>query len=237
MHLKDIDFTTAVCYTGNKTRKHLLTKELARIGINDPHIIWSFDTPYRNFLLSKIPHIPELNTHPGYWGATLSHYSALKISYALGASSALIVEDDCRFLKDVNQIEAHLSIVPEDWDMLMLDSFGRKNEKDTSVQGWHTCDSTFSTAGYIVNRRAMEKLIDLYESPVSGRYHKPMMRNSDHWANVKYLGTNIKFYCASPNLCIQCLWGGDTNTGTNYIEKQYKGMGISIDDYSSFEEL
>lgn len=231
---KSIGFCAAICFTGNKERKEHLLTELSRIGIRNPYIVWSFPTPYKDFIIRRIPHCKEMDEHPGYVGATFAHYSAVKIAYELGYDKAFICEDDCRFLTDINAIEKYLANVPSDFDFLLLDSFGIKGFKATENQLWNLCDRSYSTAAYIVTRTTMRVLIELYESPVSGKYKHPLLRNSDHWANKKLLGQSARIYYANPNICIQCKCPGKTNTGTNYIWEQYKNRGIDTDRYAGY---
>ena len=119
--------TFAVCYTGNQRRASLLKAEMERIGIPDFKTAWSFPSPYREFLLSRIPHEPQLSRQPGTWGATLAHYFVIKTAYELGLPHVFIVEDDCRFLKDLSTVKEALADVPAGWDMLMLDHLSDRN--------------------------------------------------------------------------------------------------------------
>lgn len=222
----------AVCYVGNKNRQKRLVEEIVRIGIQDYHIYWSFPSPYRDKILRQIPHIAMLDKRPGCWGATLTHYKILKTAYELGYEHAFIVEDDCRFLKDVSTIWDTINSAPCDADILMLDSFTRRGYIRNCSAGWYSCESAESSASYIVNRRAMSALIDLYESPVSGKYRNPIMRASDHWTNRVYLGNAVKFYVAIPNLAIQVNIGDRTNCGQHTFQ-EYERMGLNLNLYSN----
>lgn len=205
----------AVCYTGNMRRHDALMLELERVGLT-AEVVWSFPTPYKKFLLSKIPHIAELDTHPGSWGATLCHYEAIKLAYVRGQDNVLIVEDDCRFLKDVDAVNRGLMAAPPDWDILMLDHWGHPKPGDNPypvVAGWMRVGEANSTACYVLRRKAMERLIDMYESPVSGKYPNPMMRNSDTWLSHKYLGRDVVIQVAVPNLAVQQYCGDTSNWG------------------------
>ena len=182
-------------------------------------------------VLKSIPHIRMLSARPGCWGATLTHYKILKTAYELGYSHAFIVEDDCRFLKDVGKLWQTVSLAPNGWDMLLLDSFTRKGVATPRGNGWFSCESAESTACYAVTRKAMARLIDLYESPVSGKFNNPMMRNSDHWTNTRYLGPAVKFYIAYPNLAVQGPMGDRTNCG-DYVFRQYARMHLNKNQYN-----
>lgn len=228
-----IEAAFVVCYTGNRDRHDRVIVELDRVGIKNPHVIWTFPSPYRKFVLDRIPHIKELDEHPGSWGATIGNYRAVKTGYELGCKSILICEDDCRFLKDVALMNDILRTIPPDYDFLMLDSFYRYGLTSTMYERWNECKRACSTGCYIINRRAMEKLIDMYESPVSGKYKTPMMRNSDHWTNKEIIGKNFKIYFSDPNVAIQCLCPGSSNYG-DIVFKGYRNLGIQLDKYMPF---
>lgn len=228
-----IDYVGAVCFTGNWERHSLLVKELSRIGINNCEITWSMPSPYRNFLFQRIPHIKEMDKHPGYFGATASQYLMIKKAYELGARTALLMEDDCRFLKDLGSMKERMQNLPSDWDILMLDSFHEKPLKARVNQGWTRCSSSYSTACYVVNRKSMRRLIQLYESPL---VQKTPLRNCDHWTDEQYLGSEIKIYCATPNIAIQCYCAGSTNGGSDYMQKRYLAKGIDMGRYEEYGE-
>lgn len=230
LKLAEVDYIGAVCFTGNKERYEFLMKEIERCKLPRPNVVWTFPTPYRELILKSIPHLPSLETHPGYWGAGIGHYQHIKIAYELGCETALIVEDDCRFLKDFSIVDRTMLAAPDDWDFLMLDNFRVENPSPVG-KGWVSCSSTFSTACYVVNRRAMAKLIELNEAPLlSGA----VMRHCDHWANKKYLGEDFKIYCANPNLAIQCHCPDTTNTGGKFIQNLYLKNRISPSRYASY---
>ena len=228
--LDKLDYVGAVCFTGNTERHHLLMNEFARCGFPNPYVVWAFPSPYRKFILSRIRHLSSLDEHPGYWGAGLAHYQHLKIAYELGCKNALIVEDDCRFLKDADYIRQTMNNVPKNWDILMLDNFTVKGLQKP-IKGWAKCSASYSTACYIVNRRAMSKIIALNEAPVTG---SGIMRHCDHWTDTQFLGQSFNIYCAKPNLAIQCYCPGQTNGGGDYMQQRYIRAGLSLDAYHPY---
>ena len=203
-----LDTCFAVCYTGYRDRYPRLMKELDRVGVS-PTVVWNFPSPYDDFVRKRIPCIPELNRKPAYFSAGVGQYRALKTAYELGHEAALIVEDDCRFLKDLDVVRSTLRNAPPDWDILLLDHFlsAHGEPKD----GWAPCWKARSTACHIVNRKAMERLIDMHESPVNGRWTNPMMRICDHWLDTRYMKRDCRIYCAVPRLAVQCRCGPSTS--------------------------
>lgn len=150
--------------------------------------------------------------------------------------NVLIVEDDCRFHKDLMFVEKSLAVAPKDWDVLMLDHFKLRGTVKKIDNYWTTCDAAASTGCYAINRKAMERLIDMYESPVNGRYKRPYLRNCDMWLDKKYIRNDIGFYCAVPNIAIQCICPGLTNCGDSMSKaKKYATyFKLSTDDYMPF---
>ena len=227
-----IDYIGAVCFTGNWERYCLLVNELNRVGITEYHITWSFPSPYRDLLFKHVPHIPDMDKRPGYFGATMGQYIALKNAYELGARTALLLEDDCRFLKDLDLLKETMSSLPPDWDILMLDNFDDKYFTKKKTSGWSLSAASHSTACYIVNRRAMKRLISLYESAITDR--KTPLRNCDHWTDVRLLGAELKMYCATPNLSLQCYCPGKTNGGRDYMQRRYLQKGLPLAKYEGY---
>ena len=223
-------YVGAICYTGYRDRYPLLIKELERVGITKVHTHWSFPNPFRDALLRNIPHIKMLDERPGCWGATITHYRVLKTAYELGYSHAFIVEDDCRFLKNTEQVWKTVQDAPADWNILMLDSFTHNGVQKVENGKWAMCASAESTGCYAVDRKAMSALIDLYERPASGHEANAILRNSDHWTKKQFLGDKIKFYLATPNLAIQVKVGATSNCG-QYVFDQYKKIGLDIETY------
>lgn len=221
----------AVCYTGNTRRHAALMGELARVGIGDVQVMWGFPSPYRSFLLSNIPHVPLFDAKPGTWGATLAQYEAVKVAYERGQDRVLIVEDDARFIIDTASLGRRLQEAPPDWDILMLDHFSESYAASGPCNGWAAVSVANSSACYVLRRKAMERLITMYESAVSGRYASPVMRASDTFLNQAYLGRDIKIYCAVPNLAVQQSCGDASNCG-NFAAAQYRRAGLDLTKYS-----
>lgn len=223
----------AVCFTGNAQRHDALMNELARVGIDSVQVVWGFPSPYRGFLLSHIPHVPLLDSRPGAWGATIAQYEAIKVAYERGQDRILVVEDDARFLVDVAKVACMLRDAPPDWDVLMLDHFSESYVTPVPASGWAEVNSTNSSACYVLRRKAMERLIDMYEGPVSGKYARPVMRAADTFLSLAYLGRDVKIYCAIPNLAIQqeC---GDVSTCGHFPMLQYARSGLDISAYAPF---
>lgn len=223
----------AVCYTGNPRRHAALLAELQRVGL-DAEIVWGFPSPYRDLILAHIPHEGVLAARPGAWGATLCQYAAIKTAYERGQDSVLIMEDDCRFLQDVSAVARGLLSAPSDWGILMLDYFAEVpagGDHSEPVNGWLRVSQARSTACYALRRKAMERLIDMYESPVSGKYPNPVMRSSDHWLSSGYMGDSALIYASVPRLAVQQDCGDVSNWGDT-VRRLYQGAGVDRSLYA-----
>lgn len=232
MHAFEFGGVYAICYTGKPDRHAALMAELRRVGLT-AEVVWDFPTQYKNLIADNIPHEGIIGANPGVWGATLRHYEAIKIAYERGQDRVLFLEDDCRFLADVDAVNRGLLAAPADWDILMLDHFDVSGRQQPPVNGWARTSVSRSVACYVVRRKAMERLIDMYESPVSGKYPHPMMRTADHWIDVGLLGRDIAIYNAVPNLAVQQDCGDRSNYG-HTPEGQYGSLGIDLSQYAPY---
>lgn len=217
----DFSVTYLLCYTGYKERQARVVKELDRVGISEYDTMWSFPTPYDEWEMKNIRHIVFFDTHKGCWNVTKNHYRAIKTAYELGKESVLILEDDIRFRNDLSFVDESIEKLPDDWDVVMFDHFKMRGDVVEVNDRWAKCGASASTACYGLNRKAMERMILMYESPVNGKYERPVMRNCDHWTDVKYLGRDINLYCAVPNVAIQQTVEGESNCGRLHAESKY----------------
>lgn len=231
-----IEACFAVCFTGYKDRHDPLVAEFKRAGLPDPCVVWNFPSPYDKFVRERIPCLPVLNKKPGFFSAGIGQYRALKTAYELGCANALFAEDDCRFLKDVDKLHDILGKAPADGNLFMLDSFLTRGTGDV-VEGWAQFEKARSSASYILDRKAMRRFIEMHESPVSGKYRRPLMRICDHWFERQYMAAGgVKMYRAKPNLAVQCecpSQGG--NSGYENIKRFYAKNNIELSNYASFK--
>jgi len=220
----DFEQTYLLCFTGYMERQARVVRELERVGIKGYETLWSFPTPYDDWEMRHINHVSFFDSHKGCWNVSKNHYRAIKTAYELGKNSLFIIEDDVRFFKDKEEIAKSLADVPTDWDVLMFDHFRLRGDVKTVNEHWATCTASASTACYAMTRKAMERFILMYESPVNKKYANPIMRNCDHWTDKKYIGADIGFYCASPNVAIQQTCDVESNCGRLHCEGKYDGF-------------
>jgi len=103
-----------------------------------------------------------------------SHLKAVQQAYDDGSPYALILEDDVRALY-VYDYERIVGLAPDDWETLQLhvsnppviDRLGKIYRTLGALwQEWEK--DNYSAGAYLINRRGMKKLIDLY-CPADGR--------------------------------------------------------------------
>jgi len=120
-------------------RRELLLKELKRLQVSCPEVerIPAFHTPMN-----------------GRKGCMLSHIAALEMAEKKGWKSVLILEDDCRFSKDIRKIhqaiEGFEKTLGEEWDVFFLG--GQFLESSTVSPLLIRVTKSRRSHAYIVNR-------------------------------------------------------------------------------------
>ena len=115
-------------YIPFKERKELMDFQLKRIGILDSGI-FSYYLTYNNALdkkferffrysSEKIKNNIFINT-----SIFFGHYNVIREAYAHDYNRILIIEDDVRFLRDLNKIEQVLNNRPQNADIILYDKF------------------------------------------------------------------------------------------------------------------
>jgi len=96
----------------------------------------------------------------GAIGCSKSHIEVLKLAKKNRLKNVLILEDDFQFLIPPNQLENKIKQVKEDYDVLML----AYNLREW-IPGEVVCrvQNASTTAGYIVNERYYDTLLENFE--------------------------------------------------------------------------
>jgi len=232
------DFKAACLFTGYKNRERSLFNELDRVGIDRVNRLWQFPTPFDSIL--KRATRGKLSMHGGFFNSGMGHYRAIKTAYELGAERSLIMEDDIRFLKDVDLIREIVEDLPDDYDIALLDTFKaqkmsfdewRDNAKNKKVSKyWCRFNNMRSFACYAMSRKGMERWIGQWEGAFSP---SGFLRVADQYLKYECLGMDVNMYHAVLNVCIQAPVGGTACSGQAgcHIEK-YKEYGLDIGDYN-----
>lgn len=215
---------TLLTFTGYKDRAPGVMKELERVGMNDVNVQWQFPNPFESVLLKHLNHEKCLST--GFMNATMGHYSAIKTAYHLGMSSCIVIEDDIRFMKDIEEVYKAVRSLPEDFDIALFDMFlheGNDREFNEYIfakgnrkvnQDWAEYDSLISQGCYAMSRRAMERYIWLNEAAVTDR-RIGKLRIGDHFLSRKYMGDGMKLYFSVNHVAIQKIMGKNNSNKDN----------------------
>ena len=187
---------------------HEAFKEQVRVGMyNDPYLVrYSFQTSSPIF--DKMIHLlndwndnlPHLNAR-----CTYGHYFMIREAYELGYEKVLFIEDDIRFLKDVDMIENVLENLNFDTDP----------ELNTIMYDWCLIDKEYNAPAYVLascyalTRYGMKFFLENYET--EGKDVCDIDQNFCVMDYTNYNGThkvntssiNINFKVATPRICVQ----------------------------------
>ena len=113
----------------------------------------------------------------GELGASLSHLTAIKKAYEKGIDYVIILEDDVKFTlmpywkKNLSEI---IEEVPKDFDILLLtfQDFGKNKNNEDKIYKRPTNNSVQSSVCYLVSRRGMEKVHNLFFSDKTISFRK-----------------------------------------------------------------
>ena len=143
-------------------RKKLMESELKRIGILDSGIFeWQYT--YENKLNKNFEaYIKEKNHKYDdiiNISLMLGHYYAIRDAYTKGYKKILMLEDDARFLRDLDKIELILNNRPENANVILYDKFVRSYNSAKQFKYINKYYSIFysvrSTACYELDRKGM----------------------------------------------------------------------------------
>lgn len=231
---KYVDHIYCIQYILNKDRIEDLNNELYRVdilqsGIYD--VIEQFPSPLYNILFksfqNKSQDIIQINdkltANLGdyadgrlieYFNSLLGHYSAIKKAYLNNLDYVLVLEDDCRFLKDKQKIIDILDqtipifkqfTTPAIYGGSISYNDGQTTNGDDCNQEYENSYHIFinneaylaGTAFNIYNRQAMKIFIDFIESlnyAIVDQYH------------IIYKDTPMTYLILTKHLCIQQDW-------------------------------
>lgn len=164
----------------DKKRYDYCMRHFKELGIENNVNIWwtarrnygedirkSFDgvvCPYYDSLFKANPYI-----YSGVLNVSLEHYTIIKMSYERGFNNVLILEDDVKFISDIDKLNEFMDNIPPDYDILKLfyifgpseEGYGDKYFTKKKVPNWGLiCNS------YALSRKGMEEMIRIYEEKI-----------------------------------------------------------------------
>ena len=210
-------YVGAMCFTGYKDRLPALKHELARVGLLDK-VTFHWDFPNDVFRERAARGLPFKNENRkrcfplGY-----SNYRVVKTAYHLGSDRCLVIQDDIRFLKDVGEIERILSMLPEDYELAMLDKNLEGGAADLERwmrdpramkvnDAWISFNSMYSAGCYAMSRGMMERYIMVYERGQHQAAGEGML-SCDEYFTRRHLGKDARLYAAVPSVAVQAVKG------------------------------
>lgn len=246
------DYVGVVCFSRYKRRLALVKEELKRVGLLSRAVFHiDFPNPFEDKLISVLPFSNERTRrafHCGY-----NNYCIIKRAFETGCKSVLMIEDDVRFLKDIELLRRYIQLLPTDFDLAMFDKnwpakeFLERRESIISNRVnpcWITFDRFFSSGCYAMSRKGMERFIEAYQNAA---FKDRRLESNDQYFNRKSLGYDLHLYAAHPNACCQeevfedkCAtnlneyWERHEMTGTN--NKNYNLL-TTIVNRNNFHEL
>ena len=239
---KKFEYVGVVCFTGYVDRQRDLSKELVRVGLNDVHYHWDFPSPYKDALKRSIP-MTRFNAKNSCFFIGLNNYKIIATAYHLGYRNVLVMEDDIRFLRDLNLLDEIISCLPEDYDLAMLDHSkpGKMLPNDylatfkSPVQRyWYEFSNLRSSGCYAMSRKGMERYLSVYELAARGQ---AVLRNNDFYFSTQFLGTDMHLYAACPAPAIQYQYHGCHCQSMTEYYSLHKALGLTKTQYQGFQNV
>ena len=143
----------------------------------------------------------------GCLGCLLSHYNVIKLAIERGYNEILILEDDSKFKRSINELYKIINKFKK-YDMLYLSGshLGKKTKVSNSIM---KVEGTYTTAGYIIKKNVMEYLLKnivgykkevdvFYAEEVQTRFNcyciiPHIIYQSEGYSDIQ--GKNVKYKC------------------------------------------
>lgn len=221
------DRVVMIRYTDYADRDAALLPELERVGLADIDVRWTFPSPFTVRLGNSLRFREGLSN----LDETINGmYRELKVSLELGVSRLLVLEDDIRFLKDLDMLAGSLRAIPDDFIDAKFSWIRRGGETTASMlreraarEGrlWvpTTGVSTRDTGAIAYSRRGMEWMVQCYESSLE--LGGPVLRSCDLYDRPPfYLDGGRHNYLAVPLCARQVQYTGHRMSRIN-LDRYY----------------
>lgn len=242
-------FDKIICINFNEftTRRELLEFELERVGILNSGIFewqFTFNGPYEK-LFGQMLKEKYINFTAARVSCILGHINAVKKAYYTNCKNVLIIQDDERFLKDLNRIEQILEKLPEGYDLILLDKFinGYNNankilNNQNNIINEEFIDikdgSVFNAGCYILNRKGMELIISMIDMGFYCTFD--MLFNFNQFKNVAKRAVSkesvsVQMTFSKGQTCMVSDDDRTMETRAYDFQKGYKYININWDNY------
>lgn len=210
-----------------KIRKQLMQNQLNRVGILNSGI-FEWEIAYNGSFEKQHASIFDESEQFTYFTICLSYLNAIKKAYYNGYKNLLIMNDNIRFLKDLNYIEKVLNNFPKEdqYDILFFDKkIQTKTEwnliKQQTINDYFSkINKITSSSCYVLSRNGMKIFLQICNENKTIHY--------EYFFNILNTLNLIKQLCTTKSLCISCLFKYENNE----IEKQILDNSIKINTYN-----
>lgn len=171
----------------NTNRYTHMINEFKRLGIESQVDFWwtckrPISTKIGNYLTELhtdfLDNIYNTNNrvYGGVFNCAFEHYTIIKTSYERGFNSILIIEDDIKFINNINLIEWTFNNLPDNyccvkfygsvyiWMQQPYYIFDYNKQQDFSNKNF--TNKCYSTALYCLDRTGMKKYIDAFDKQI-----------------------------------------------------------------------
>lgn len=191
------------CFTGYALeRQAALDAELERVGLWMAERHWACPNPFDDLLADRVGYYKPKAV--GGFQCVLGHYQIIKTAYERGFAHILVLEDDVRFLKDLDALGRAIESLPADYDVAKLEWSRASNvdqQQDEPKDGmWFRSNGVvlYGAAATAYSRKGMATVIERIEALVSSG--RPL-RNIDDLG--LYEEVSLVQYACKPVAAIQ----------------------------------
>ena len=241
------DMVISMCFTGNRDRVPALDRELDRVGLKPDLRLWNIPNIAEAQAIKAMSPVRSMVENTGFRHSGFGHYRALRTAYELGANRVLIIEDDIRFLKDLDMLGRIVDSVPDFSHIVLFDLL--KSGKDDALEVKRQLDRHMvnecwtipqprpcSMACYGCDRMGMHHLCRLFSLAFLGAIR---LHIADHYLWDRWDPQNLMAIRAAwPLACVQVPIGAVCNSAVRFGGGDplhhvhwYEAVGIRMEDY------
>ena len=229
-------------------RKQLMQFQLNRVGILNSGIFeWqiTYSGPFEKLYLQMLEEGNNNNQDLtlARVSTILGHLQAIKKAYYNNYERVLIIEDDERFLKDLDELQKKLDNLPskDEYDLVLLDKFcftysqyrQLKNNKSNFInKDYAKFEKCVSAGCYVLNRTGMEVLISIYDS---GNFNI-----TDLFFPYDLLAPYWNKACAVDNLAVQVIFQNITSlqdNNKNITQEEFNKKVLEFQLYYKYQQI
>lgn len=199
------DMIIALSYTGYKDRQPVLQAEFERVGLSGRvELFWNYPSPFDMRFANSI-RLHQTIGKPSHFNEVMGHYRAMKTAFELGVQHVLILEDDVRFVSDLDLLSRSLASIPDDYDVAKLEWFCKGDPAKVSGSGGWAPLRGFDTRGgaaIAYSRAGLQWKTTAMERPARYDDFHGMLFVNDVYETSSNL-SRLHAYVATPLVAIQ----------------------------------